>query len=134
MCSSAPSLEEVKEAWNANAAGFEEELCATDEIAREFRNSLITARAFVARFEGPLVASGMFNEIRNGITEISGVSTLPAFRRRGFAANLTTAMARAAFAEGAQVTFLTAMSDAAARVYARIGYTAIGNLLKYGES
>ena len=57
-----------------------------------------------------------------GVSEIVAVGVPEAHRRRGIAAAVTAAAARAAFAAGADLAFLTPGHDAAARVYARAGF------------
>ncbi len=57
-----------------------------------------------------------------GVTEIVAVGVPAPHRRQGIAAALTAAAARAAFAQGAELAFLTPGGDAAGRVYARAGF------------
>ena len=59
-------------------------------------------------------------------TEVVGVATLPAFRRRGLAAHVTTALVGHALAGGVDTVFLTASSAAVARLYARLGFEHVG--------
>jgi predicted GNAT family acetyltransferase len=47
---------------------------------------------------------------------------LPAYRRRGLAAQLTCALARHALGNGVTVVFCSAQSDAVARVYEGVGF------------
>jgi ribosomal protein S18 acetylase RimI-like enzyme len=60
------------------------------------------------------------------VTEIVGVATLPAARRRGLAAAVTAALVADARERGAEVIFLSAGSEDVARVYARLGFVRIG--------
>ena len=60
-----------------------------------------------------------------GVAEIAGVGVLPAYRRRGLAAQLTFVMARDARERGVSTVFCSAQSDDVARVYAGIGFTRI---------
>jgi predicted GNAT family acetyltransferase len=53
------------------------------------------------------------------------VATLPAFRRRGIAAALTSELVRDAFERGAEVVFLSAGDVSIARVYERAGFRRI---------
>jgi ribosomal protein S18 acetylase RimI-like enzyme len=124
VVSSADSpLEEVKEGLDVNAQGFDPAAPAsTDAEAEGFRRSLILSRAFTARLDGQGVAAGMFEDIRNDITELVGITTLAPFRRRGIAAALTAHMARIAFEHGASVAFLIAANQQAGRVYQRAGF------------
>jgi ribosomal protein S18 acetylase RimI-like enzyme len=59
-------------------------------------------------------------------TEVVGVATLPAARRRGLAAAVTSALVDDAYARGVRTVFLSAGSDDVARVYERIGFRRIG--------
>ena len=61
-----------------------------------------------------------------GTSEIVGVATLPAFRGRGLAAHVTSALVEHAVAGGAHTVFLTASSPAVARLYARLGFERVG--------
>ncbi|HEY5489190.1 MAG TPA: GNAT family N-acetyltransferase [Candidatus Limnocylindrales bacterium] len=62
-----------------------------------------------------------------GITEIVGVATLPAARRRGIAAAVTAALVADAHNGGVATVFLGADSDDVARIYERVGFTRIGS-------
>jgi predicted GNAT family acetyltransferase len=128
-------LEDIKDGWNVNSRGFDPKpIEATDTIADEFRKTLITSRAFTAYLRDQAVAAGMFTEIKDGLTELVGITTLPEYRRLGIGAALTAAMTRAAFDSGVEVVFLIAGNAEAARVYERIGFRTIANLLEYEQS
>jgi ribosomal protein S18 acetylase RimI-like enzyme len=75
--------------------------------------------------DGGPVAAGAHQPL-DGVTEIVGVATLPAYRRRGLGAALTAALVSDARARGADLVFLSAGDDAVARVYARVGFTRVG--------
>lgn len=60
------------------------------------------------------------------VTEVVGVATLPAARRRGLGAAVTTALVRDAFARGVTTVFLSADGDDVTRVYARLGFRRVG--------
>jgi ribosomal protein S18 acetylase RimI-like enzyme len=125
------SLEEVRENLDTNALGFDEPAGATEGQAEAFRAGLVTSRAFTLRAHGRPVAAGMFEAITGGVTELMGIATLPEYRRRGFAAYLTAAMAQSAFAHGATLVFLCAVSEEAGRVYQRAGFRPCGLLVEY---
>jgi ribosomal protein S18 acetylase RimI-like enzyme len=57
-----------------------------------------------------------------GVTELVGVATQAAMRRRGVAATLSAALTAAHFARGGQVAWLSAADAAAQSTYARVGY------------
>jgi ribosomal protein S18 acetylase RimI-like enzyme len=60
------------------------------------------------------------------VTEVVGVATLPAARRRGIGAAVTSLLVADAYARGVKTVFLSAGSDDVARVYARLGYRRVG--------
>jgi ribosomal protein S18 acetylase RimI-like enzyme len=134
MADSDAALDEIKDGWNVNSRGFDPEpVIATDGIAEEFRKTLVTSRAFTARLNGEPVGAGMFTEIHDGLTELVGITTLEAYRRRGIGAALTADMTRAAFDSGVEVVFLIAASEAARRVYKRLGFLPIVSLVEYQQ-
>lgn len=63
------------------------------------------------------------------VSEIVGVGTLPAARRRGLALAVTAALVADARSQGAETVFLSAGDDNVARVYARLGFREIGTAL-----
>ena len=67
------------------------------------------------------VASGSHQPV-DGVTEIVGVATLPAFRRRGLGAAVTSRLVEDALERGIETIFLSADDDAVARVYQRLGF------------
>ncbi len=59
---------------------------------------------------------------------LAGVAVSAAARRRGVGAAMSAWLLERAFAEGAELAHLAADTDAAARVYARLGFTPAGGL------
>lgn len=82
----------------------------------------IMASAFVA--DHP-IAVGSHQPVET-VSEVVGVATLPAFRRRGIAAALTDLLAGDALRRGVRIAFLSAGDAAVARVYERVGFRRIG--------
>ena len=80
---------------------------------------------YVAETGDGVLAVGSHQPVA-GVTEIVGVGTLPAARRRGLAAAITAALAADARAGGAELVFLSAGSDAVARLYGRLGFERAG--------
>lgn len=74
---------------------------------------------------GRLVARGG-HTLDEGVSEITGVTTLPAHRRRGLGAAVTAVLAADAVRRGAGLVWLSADSDDVARVYERLGFRRIG--------
>jgi predicted GNAT family acetyltransferase len=54
------------------------------------------------------------------------VATLPAVRRQGLGGAVTAALVEDALARGAETVFISAGSEAIARVYARLGFKRVG--------
>ncbi len=73
---------------------------------------------------GP-VGGGSYHP-RVDVAEITGIGTLPSVRRRGIGAAVTATLAADAAAHGVTLTFLSAGSVGAARVYERAGFRRIG--------
>jgi len=84
----------------------------------------VTAAVFDGETGKP-VAVGAHQPLES-TTEIVGVATLPAFRRRGLGAALTSALVRDALMRNCHTVFLTADDDAVARVYQDVGFRRIG--------
>lgn len=126
------SLEDIREGWNTNSLGFDPngEL-ATDEQVESFRQGLEDNLGFTARLDGQAVGAGMFNPVRNGVTDLVGVTTLAAFRRRGIASYLSAFATQAAFDLGVEMVFLVPENAEAQRVYERIGYELVTVQLSY---
>ena len=75
--------------------------------------------------EGGVLAVGS-HQPAGDLSEVVGVGTLPAARRRGLGAAVTAALVADARRGGADVVFLSAGSEEIARVYARLGFRRIG--------
>jgi len=100
--------------------------------AAEFLRGLAGATFFLARLEGEPVSAGSLIAPLDGLAEVAGIATRPAFRRRGIAAVITDYALRTAFACGVEVALLTAGDAQAGRVYERVGFRAVGMALAYG--
>jgi GNAT superfamily N-acetyltransferase len=86
-------------------------------------------RGLLARADGVPAGAASRSAIAEGVSEIGGVGVLERFRRRGIAAALTAAAAAEAFAEGAQLCFLTPGDEGAERVYGRAGFARAGTTM-----
>jgi N-acetylglutamate synthase-like GNAT family acetyltransferase len=106
---------------DAAAAGWpERRLSAVRE--RMAAGRIVT---FVAEDEGGVVAVGSHQSVGD-VTEVVGVGTLPAARRRGLGAAITAALVADARGRGIELVFLSAGSEEIARVYQRLGFTRVG--------
>jgi ribosomal protein S18 acetylase RimI-like enzyme len=99
---------------------------AVELLARQ-RERLASSRTVtaVAMLDGDPVAVGS-HQPRGQITEIVGVATLPALRRRGYGAAVTGLLVADALDRGVETVFLSAGSDDVVRVYERIGFRTVG--------
>jgi GNAT superfamily N-acetyltransferase len=94
-----------------------------ESVRADIREGL-TVVAVAADESGPI--GGGSHSPRDEVTEITGVGTLPAHRRRGLGAAVTHVLAADAAEHGVELCFLTAGSTEIARVYAGVGFVRIG--------
>jgi ribosomal protein S18 acetylase RimI-like enzyme len=80
----------------------------------------------LAEIDGRVVAVGYHQPV-DLMTEIVGVATLPAYRRRGLAAAVTSALTIHAFSVGVTTAVLSAGDDDIARIYERVGFRRVGS-------
>ncbi|MFQ5908768.1 MAG: GNAT family N-acetyltransferase [Thermoplasmata archaeon] len=79
--------------------------------------------AYGLRLEGQLVAAAGTHFISQGRSLIGGVYTSPDFRRRGYAATVTSAVTRAALQQSDQVGLMVVSTNVAAiGLYEKLGY------------
>lgn len=128
------ALDDLREAWNTNVAGFGESPGADDAQIERFRQELKDGRAVTAKVDGKPAGAAMFTALQRGVTELVGITTLPEFRRRGIAGALTVHAAATALGQGADLVFLTTDSPDAARVYQRVGLRTEGWLLELSDN
>jgi ribosomal protein S18 acetylase RimI-like enzyme len=79
----------------------------------------------IARVDGAIVCAGGHKPVGD-TSEIVGVGTLPAYRRRGLAGAVTAALARDARSRGVTAVFLSAGDDDVARLYGSLGFVRVG--------
>lgn len=82
------------------------------------------ARALVVGPAGPVAAGAAHRE--GDVVELVAIATVLPARRRGLAAAVTSALAGAGRHAGADIVFLAAGDDGAARVYERVGFHCVG--------
>ncbi|MGW0808609.1 GNAT family N-acetyltransferase [Nonomuraea sp. NPDC002799] len=78
---------------------------------------------------GDVVGGGQIGCPHRGIAEVAGIAVRASHRRRGIAGAVTAFLTRAGAESGIRVPFLTPGDDGAARVYARVGYHKVGEVL-----
>jgi ribosomal protein S18 acetylase RimI-like enzyme len=76
-------------------------------------------------------AAAVFSDPTDAISEVAGIATRVAYRRRGIASLLTSYAVQGAFARGAEIATLTAEDEAAGRVYERVGFAPFSIMLAY---
>jgi ribosomal protein S18 acetylase RimI-like enzyme len=96
----------------------------TTSFVRERIEQGITV-AVAAFVDGAPVATGAHQPVGD-VTEIVGVACLPAYRRRGLGAAVTSLLVQDAQARGIATVCLSADDEDVARVYARLGFVAVG--------
>jgi ribosomal protein S18 acetylase RimI-like enzyme len=106
----------------------------TEDDCEDLRDALRRGGlAFLARLDGRPAGIASCTLPMDGLTELTGIATLPAFRRLGIATAITAAAARAAFGSGVEAAFLTAGDDHAGRVYQRAGFLPHAAALAYWD-
>lgn len=127
-------LPAIQENLDINARGFDPGApAATVAEAEAFRAGLLTNCAVTARWNELPVAAGMCTPPNYGITEVVGVTTLPAYRRRGIGAALTSEIVRVAFGMGIDIVILRTDNPEAHRMYRRIGFAEAAWLITRSE-
>lgn len=127
-----PNLDEDLGALGrAQSQAFGEPPPPVDQEARRLRESLDRGdKMLAARFSGgPCIGGGVCTTPAHGLTEVAGIGVLQEFRRRGVATALTYALAELAFESGVEIAFLMAGHDEGARVYSRVGFETVGEVL-----
>jgi ribosomal protein S18 acetylase RimI-like enzyme len=125
--SSSP-LDLVRESIQINERGFDPSFRGpvTDAVAEAYCARLVDAHAFLAYLDGESAGAGMIDPPVGGVTELSGVTTIEPFRRRGVATALTRCAVAEAFSRGIEVVFLTTQNKDAERIYQRVGFRHVG--------
>jgi len=119
----------------ARSFGAEDAPEMTEAEGERQRARLVAgAGGFLARLDGVAVAAADFTVPLDGFTELVGIATLPAYRRRGIAAALTARAVTEAFARGVRVAFLGAEDERAGRVYERVGFRPFATALAYSAA
>jgi ribosomal protein S18 acetylase RimI-like enzyme len=105
---------------------------ASEEDVENFRqNRSGGAQAYLARLDGTPACVGVYLPPLDSLTELAGIGTLPALRRRGLATALTARAVADAFAAGVEIAYLTAADERAGRVYEQVGFRPYATGLAY---
>lgn len=78
---------------------------------------------------GEAIGGGICTVPSDQTTELSSVGVRMPYRRQGIAAALTAQLVQLAWAAGISMVFLMAAHEAEARIYARVGFQRIGEVL-----
>ena len=106
---------------DASVAGWPETRLAA---VRERMAAGITVTV-VAEDEDGVLALGSHQPVGD-VTELVGIGTLPAARRRGLGTAVAAALVADARRGGAEIVFLSAGSERIARLYGRLGFRRLG--------
>ena len=122
---------DVRETFSLQRVAFGEGPLPDDEEPRDPRRR--GGGAVIARSNSEAVAAATWTPVRDEASEIVGVATVEAWRRRGLAGAVTAAAARAAFSAGASLCILSPGDDTAQRVYARAGFARVATMLHWSD-
>lgn len=82
----------------------------------------------LARFGGAPAGAGLYTPPCGGLAEIGAVAVLPEYRRRGLASVVSADLSRRVFAAGV-VPYLQTETHNEDRLYGRLGYSTVGELM-----
>lgn len=95
-------------------------------LRRTYENGGIV---LLATLEGAPAGGGCCSVPIDGLTEVAGIAVAERFRRRGVGAAAAARLTELAFERGLRVPWLEPSGEASERIYAGIGYRAIGEKL-----
>jgi ribosomal protein S18 acetylase RimI-like enzyme len=104
-----------------------------EPLAADAEPHVPSGGAVLARTDGEAVSAAAWTPVLDGYSEIVGVATAEAWRRRGLAGLVTAAATRAAFEAGASTCVLSPGDETALRVYARAGFRRVATMLHYSD-
>ncbi|MEA2573089.1 MAG: hypothetical protein QOH93_387 [Chloroflexia bacterium] len=110
------------------AANPTRDLEAAIRLRASMEAGMLVVLARVASTGEP-VGGGVCTVPKDGVTEIAGVGVREQYRRRGVAGALTSRLLKEAFNTGITLPFLMAAHEAEERIYARVGFSTIGDVL-----
>jgi GNAT superfamily N-acetyltransferase len=113
-------------------AAYEDPTVPGPEVVARRRAALADgALALVARrtADEAIIGAGSCAPIRDGLTEVAALAVAAPHRRRGIGSGLTARLAALALAHGADVPWLMAEGAPEERLYARLGFRTVGEVL-----
>src|SRR4051812_11012155 len=122
---------DLRAGGNVQRVAFGLDALAADEPPSDARRG--GGGSVLARVDGVPAAAATWTAVVDGTSEVAGVATAEPWRRRGLAAVVTAAAARAAFAAGARLCVLSPGHDEAQRVYARAGFRGTATMLHWAD-
>ncbi|MEV7675665.1 GNAT family N-acetyltransferase [Streptomyces sp. NPDC088752] len=123
-----PGLESAVAAPYA-AFGFPPEPGTAERTAGRITAGLTRlAAAFDEEADGVALAAGQYQPVGD-VSEVVGVGTVPAARRRGLGLAVTAALVADARVRGAELVFLSASDADVARLYGRLGFRTVATAL-----
>jgi ribosomal protein S18 acetylase RimI-like enzyme len=120
--------DELREAADIQRVAFGGTPHAEDQAPTPPNGGLV-----LARIRGEAASVAQWTPVIDGYSEIVGVATAEAWRRRGLAGLVTAAAASAAFEAGASTCVLSPGDETALRVYARAGFHRVATMLHYSD-
>ncbi|MFJ3586260.1 GNAT family N-acetyltransferase [Streptomyces sp. NPDC090127] len=109
------------------AFGVEPSPVAAAHLAVRVRAGLARLAAALDA-DGTALSAGQHQPV-GAVSEVVGVGTLPAARRRGLGLAVTAALVADARAGGVETVFLSATDESVARLYGRLGFRRVGTAL-----
>lgn len=123
-------LSEIKDILVIQRECFGHSVSLAEESLTAYRESL-TISPYLALLDGKPVGLVFLGPLRDGISEVVGLSTMPQFRRQGIATSLLTAVFRRAFDNGIDLLFGSAGSEYSFRALMKIGSFPCATLVGY---
>ncbi|HHX64701.1 MAG TPA: GNAT family N-acetyltransferase [Chloroflexi bacterium] len=127
------SLDALRRMLDVQRRGFdpESDVAVSEYEAQCFAEGMGGGAAYLAELGGEAVGAGIYMTPWQGMAELTGIATLPAYRRRGIATALVSCAVRDVLAHGAEMVCLIAADEAAGQMYERVGFEAVGTMLAY---
>jgi ribosomal protein S18 acetylase RimI-like enzyme len=98
---------------------------SVDAFLRDLIRHGRTIMAIAESRDGPI--GGGSAQPRGQVAELTGIATLPAFRRRGVGLAITAALVQELRQQGVDLMFMSAGSDDVARIYERAGFRRVAH-------